>query len=132
MTEPSTAVVTEREAAAPAAGTGRVIVEVHTPGNAAPADLCAAAVQFWGIGGSCALRDVRGTPVGVVTRSEDPRIDQAAAYRYPDGTVVYAAQSKEPNNLGMTGNPVAGSLPQLPLTVDQLAALVLNPAFKIG
>lgn len=115
--------------AAPNAGTGRVIVEVVTPGGKGPADLCDIATkQFWGIGGTCAVQQVQGKQVGVVTKSDDSRIDQAAAYRYDDGTTVVVAQSKEPVNETATGKGMA----QLPLTVDQLATLAINPAFKIS
>jgi hypothetical protein len=117
---------------APKAGTGRVIAEVHTPGNTEPADLCQLARNFWGIGGDCQERTVQGRKVGVVTKSQDERIQQAAGYRYDDGTVVFVAQSQFPDNEGPLSHIAKGSMAQLPLTVDQLAALVFTPSFKIS
>jgi hypothetical protein len=129
----TTAVTTK---AAPKAGTGRVIAEVYTPGKLGPDDMCDLARTFWGVGGDCTIYNVQGKQVGVVTKSEDPRIGQVAAYRYSDGTVVFAAQSKDPDNgrgMGATsGSGEPASMAELPLTVDQLAALTLTPAFKIS
>lgn len=114
--------------AAPKAGTGRVLVAVHTPGNPGDAatDLCALTSRFWSVGGSCATRIVQGKAVGVVATTKDDRIDSVAAHRYEDGTVVFAAQSKKPFNV--EDGPAMATLP---LTVDQLATLAVNPAFKV-
>jgi hypothetical protein len=109
-------------------GTGRVIVQVVTPGNSEPTDVCALAKNFWSVSGTCQVRDVQGKKVGVVSQTKDARIDQTAAYRYDDGTIVYAAQSRSPDNDGQPN----GQLAQPPLTLDQLAALPLNAAFKIS
>jgi hypothetical protein len=139
----ATAAVTTKTA--PQAGTGRVIAEVYTPGKPGPADVCELAKTFWGVGGECTVKDVQGKQVGLVTKAKDPRIGQVAGYRYSDGTVVFVAQSKDPNNEGGIGRNVTGkdgaapngpgapaSMAELPLTVDQLAGLVLSPSFKLS
>ncbi|MET0235796.1 MAG: hypothetical protein ABW224_14220 [Kibdelosporangium sp.] len=123
--------------AAPGAGTGRVLVETVTPGDSRmlverSADVCALARSFWAAGGTCETRQVQGKTVGVITKSEDPRIDQVVAYRHDDGTTVAVAQSRQPDNTGDSTKPADGSMAQPPLTVDQLATLVLSPAFKIS
>ncbi|MBP2327523.1 hypothetical protein JOF56_007908 [Kibdelosporangium banguiense] len=110
------------------AGTGRVMVETVTPGGSGPTDVCDLAKNFWGIGGTCETRVVQGKTVGVVTQSKDARIDQAVAYRYEDGTTVVVAQSKQPNNAESADGPMA----QPPLTLEQLAPLVLTPDFKVS
>jgi hypothetical protein len=121
--------------AEPNGGTGRVIVEVTTPGGTS-SDVCDLATrQFWSVGGSCQTRQVQGKTVGVVTKTDDPRIDQVAAYRYEDGSTVVVAHSKAPDNSGVSGRnngPSAKGMSQPPLTLDQLATLAINPAFKAG
>jgi hypothetical protein len=118
--------------AAPNAGTGRVLVESVTPGNSGPTDVCELAKGFWGVGGTCETRQVQGKTVGLITKTQDPRIDQVVAYRYDDGTTVAVAQTKQPDNTGDSTTPANGSMAQLPLTEDQLLPLVLSPAFKVS
>jgi hypothetical protein len=66
--------------------------------------------------------------VGVVVKpAGDDRIDQWAAYRHADGTVVYAAQSRHATFGGSDLRP----LTELPLTVQQLAALAADPKFDL-
>lgn len=118
--------------AAPNGGTGRIFVQVVTPGGAGSTDVCEVAKRFWGIGGTCAPQQIQGKTVGVIAKSSDTRIDQAAAYRYDDGTTVVIAQSKQPTNEGDGETPAPGSMTALPLTIEQLAPLVLSPAFKVS
>jgi len=118
------------EAVAPpgANGAGQLAVEVHGPGNDVPADPCQVAKAFWGgtIGGACEDVQVGGKHVGLVRHTSSSHPDALAAYRYPDGTVVYLTQSKEYFASGVAG------LATLPLTDDQLANLVLTPGFKVA
>jgi hypothetical protein len=113
-------------APAGAKGTGELIVEVHSPGNDIPTDTCAMAKAFWRIGGDCQEVQVLGKRIGLLKHSPDNRIDSVAAYRYPDGTVVYLAQAKAYIMAGVAG------LATPPLTDDQLANLVLTPGFKVA
>jgi hypothetical protein len=110
--------------------TGRLLAEVHTPGNQVTGtDPCALAGTFWSMRGDCQVVTVGSAKVGVMIRaSGDDRIDQWAAYRYPDGTVVYAAQSRNAANGPSSLKP----LTTLPLTVQQLAALAADPKFHLG
>lgn len=73
---------------------------------------------------------VNGVQIGVVDQpGTDDRFDQWAAYRYPDGTVVFVAQGRVSENLaGIPSKPLA----DLPYTVDQLAALTMRTAFRVG
>ncbi|CAM3429795.1 hypothetical protein KIPE111705_08175 [Kibdelosporangium persicum] len=114
---------------APAGGTGRVMALVYTPGNTYPADVCQLTPKFWGAGGQCETKVVQGKTVGVVAKPEDSRVNTVVGYRYDDGTVVFVAQSKDPDN--EEGSPAKGSMATPPLTIDQLAPMVLNPAFKV-
>ena len=59
---------------------------------------------------------------------DDDRIDQWAAYRYPDGTVVYTAQSRT----GVNGPSSLKPLATLPLTVQQLAAMAVDPKLHLS
>ncbi|MFC0105069.1 hypothetical protein [Kibdelosporangium aridum] len=122
----ATAAVTRKSA--PNDGTGRVIALVYTPGNSYPADVCELAPRFWGAGGACQTMVVQDKTVGVVAQPEYPGIDGIVGYRYDDGTVVFVAQSKQSNN---EGPDKGSSIATAPLTVDQLAALVLTPSFKV-
>jgi hypothetical protein len=104
--------------------TGRLLAEVHTSGNGLPTEPCKLARAFWGMGGECEV--VAG--VGVVVRpGRDDRLDQWAAYRHPDGTVVYVAQSRNATNADSEFRP----LTELPLTVRELAALAVQPRFHL-
>jgi hypothetical protein len=116
-------------------GTGRVAVEVHAAGNTYTAPTgCALTRQFWGLGGQCREVTVNGVQVGVVDQpGSDSRFDQWAAYRYPDGTVVFVAQGRTSQSLAESP-PVTPSKPlaALPYTVDGLAALAMLPVFHVG
>lgn len=108
--------------------TGRLLAEVHTIGNNLPTEPCALARSFWGMQGKCEVRTVNGKKVGVVVQpTSDDRFDQWAAYRYPDGTVVFVAQSRNASTAGTSPS----SLGQLPFSATQLAALTLNKNFHL-
>jgi hypothetical protein len=126
------ATVAVNSKAAPTAGTGRVMVQTVIPGNTKSTDVCDVAKSFWGAGGTCAPRLIQGKTVGVITKSDDQRLDQVVAYRYDDGVTVIVAQSRQPSNEGDSTKPADGSMAQPPLTIDQLTPLVLSPAFKLG
>lgn len=107
-------------------GAGRLIVEVYGPGNQIPTDSCAMARAFWGVGGDCEEVQVVGKHIGLIQHTADGRVDSLAAYRYPDGTVVYLAQSASIYQAG------TAALPKPPLTDAQLVNLVLTPGFKVA
>ncbi|WP_435123849.1 hypothetical protein [Micromonospora tulbaghiae] len=97
---------------------GRLLTEVHTAGNLLPTEPCALAREFWGMGGECQPMTVGDATVGVVVRpGSDNRFDQWAAYRHPDGVVVFVAQG--------TYDRQAPAAP-LPFTARQLAALAVD------
>ena len=105
---------------------GRLLVEVHSAGNPLPTEPCALARQFWGMPGECEVVTVGTTQVGVVVQpGADDRFDQWAAYRHPDGVVVFVAQSRR---LG-DGQP---ELTDLPFPVARLAALAADDRFHLG
>ncbi|HEX5598149.1 MAG TPA: hypothetical protein VFX61_19360 [Micromonosporaceae bacterium] len=110
---------------------GTVLVEVHTAGNQLPNEPCALAQQFWGMRGECQVVTVGATQVGVVVEPhDDRRFDQWAAYRHPDGVVVFVAQSATPTNKlpsGVAAQPLAA----LPFTVQQLADLAVDERFHL-
>ena len=109
-------------------GTGRLLVEVHTAGNTLAKEPCELARQFWGMGGTCEESTVGTAKVGVVVKpATDQRLDQWAAYRYPDGTVVFVAQSRNASNVQGGLKP----LDRLPLSVPQLAALAVDERFHL-
>lgn len=117
----------EYEAIAPVTkgnAVGRVIVEVHTPGNQTTGEGCAMSPAFWAETGTCTEVRVGGKPVAVVTVNSE-RIGQWAGYRHSDGTVVFIAQSKD---YAFAGLP---ALDGLPFTPEQLAALAADPRFNI-
>ncbi|MEU8260422.1 hypothetical protein AB0C02_07355 [Micromonospora sp. NPDC048999] len=107
--------------------TGRLAVEVTTPGTKLPTEPCALTKQFWGMGGQCQVVTVGDTKIGVVVRpTTDRRFDQWSAYRHPDGTVTFVAQSKN-RSFASTKN----GLKELPFTVPQLAALAIGERFHL-
>jgi hypothetical protein len=104
---------------------GRLLVEVHTAGNRLTGEPCALTQQFWGMTGQCQVVTIGPVQVGVVVRPYgDDRFDQWAAYRHPDGVVVFVAQS-----LNVDGSRPA--LTKLPFSPDQLAALALSDRFHL-
>ncbi|MFJ6198706.1 hypothetical protein [Micromonospora sp. NPDC092111] len=104
---------------------GRLLVEVHTAGNQLPAEPCALARRFWGMQGECQLVTVGAAQVGVVVRPGlDDRFDQWAAYRHPDGVVVFVAQGAD---LGDERPSLTG----LPFSVRQLASLAVDERFHL-
>lgn len=108
-------------------GTGRLIAEVHTADNTLPAEPCALAAKFWGLGGDCEVHDVGDAKVGVATTDGDTRIEQWAAYRHADGVVVYLAQDRNASNGDSGLDPLAG----LPLSGPELAALAVQDRFHL-
>jgi hypothetical protein len=77
------------------------------------------------MGGVCEIVTVGTVQVGVAVQpTGDRRFDQWAAYRYPDGVVVFVAQ-------GRTFDASRPSLTSLPYTVEQLASLATNAAFHL-
>jgi hypothetical protein len=109
--------------------TGRLLAEVHTKGNGLPAEPCALAREFWGMGGACTVVTVGSAKVGVANApADDGRIDQWAAYRHPDGIVVYVAQSRQAAAADTDLKP----LKSLPLSQQQLAALAVDDRFHLS
>ncbi|MFD0203459.1 MULTISPECIES: hypothetical protein [Saccharothrix] len=115
------------------AGVGELTLQVETKGNTRLGDLdgCQAAAAFpYPIsGGTCALVDVGGKQVAVVTGATVDgganTMDAAAFYRHPDGTRVivgYASEFKE------SGHP---ALSRPALTGAQLAAIAADPKFHL-
>lgn len=105
--------------------TGLLMVLVQTPGANPTADPCTFAPDLWSMGGDCHIVQSGGKAVGVVTGGKD-EFDQYAAYQYPDGTVVWVAQTKA------AYPPDLPSLPADPYTADELAALTLTPSFHLN
>ena len=106
-------------------GTGHLTAEVYTANNPLPTEPCALAGQFWGMGGVCQVVTVGTAQVGVAVQpTNDDRFDQWAAYRYPDGVVVFIAQ-------GRTFDAGLTSLASLPFTVAELATLATNAQFHL-
>ncbi|WP_243704919.1 hypothetical protein [Micromonospora sp. KC723] len=94
-------------------------------GNELPTEPCAPAQRFWAMKGECQVVDAGARKVGVVVRpTDDDRFDQWAAYRHPDGVVVFVAQSG-----GSNGGPT--ELTKLPFSVEQLAALATDDRFHL-
>ncbi|MGI5181450.1 hypothetical protein ACQEVZ_34620 [Dactylosporangium sp. CA-152071] len=110
-------------------GVGQLLVTVYEPGLvAATGDACAVAGGFWTAPASCKLvTTTAGVTVGVATGAPGRDFDQWAAYRYPDGTVVFLAQAKSDDRPGGGDR----SLAALPLPEDRLAALVADERFHI-
>ncbi len=105
---------------------GKLLAMSTTPNGKPATDPCTLAKGFWGGTGTCAVVDVAGKKVGVLTAKTGSDYDQWAAYRYPDGTVVYVAQAKKNDR---TDKP---SLTQPIYTPHQLAELATSPNFKIS
>ncbi|MFF5231843.1 hypothetical protein [Dactylosporangium sp. NPDC000521] len=109
-------------------GVGQLLVTVYEPGLiAATGDACAVAGGFWTRPASCRLVTTAGVTVGVATGGPGHGYDQWAAYRHPDGTVVFLAQSKTDDRPGGGDQGLAA----LPLPEDRLAALVVDERFHI-
>lgn len=99
--------------------TGKIVVQVDMPGNEMPSDPCELAEWFQGSKGVCLTVVTGDAKVGVMTSMHAGGLaDQWAAYRYPDGTVVFAGQSRN-------------HLPSLPLSSSALASLAVDPRFHL-
>lgn len=105
---------------------GRLLVQSTTPDGKPATSPCKLAQRFWGGTGTCAIVDVDGKKVGVLTTNGHGDYDQWAVYRYDDGTVVYLAQAKK------TDNPKRSPLTQPVFTTRQLAEQVTSAKFKIS
>ncbi|HEX5541526.1 MAG TPA: hypothetical protein VFX60_08165 [Micromonospora sp.] len=105
---------------------GRLLVEVHTAGNTLTDNPCALAQKFWGMPGECQVMTVGAAQVGVVVRPTGRnQFDQWAAYRHPDGTVVFVAQASKDER---DGRP---PLTALPFSPQQLATLAVDERFHL-
>ena len=110
-------------------GTGQLLAEVHTIDNGLPTEMCPLARTFWRMGGTCQVVTTGGSKVGVVVRpGADDRLDQWAAYRHPDGTVVYVAQSRA----ATSGDPSMRPLSKVPLSVGRTRRPGRRPALPPG
>ncbi|TQM83708.1 hypothetical protein FHX81_6134 [Saccharothrix saharensis] len=115
------------------AGVGELSIQVETKGNTRLGDLvgCAAATRYSYpvAGGTCALVDVGGKQVALVTGAtpdaDRNTMDSAAFYRHPDGTLVTVAYSSE---FLESGHP---ALSRPALTGQQLAAIAADPKFHL-
>jgi hypothetical protein len=105
-------------------GVGEMTVDVSTTTEQASG---CALTSAQSVQGQCREVVVDGKKVAV-TDVNDPaqeHVDQVAAYRHDDGTVVYVSQSID---YGFTDHP---PLAALPFTPEQLAALAVDPRFKV-
>jgi hypothetical protein len=107
-------------------GVGRLMAQSTTPNGKRATDPCKLAKTFWGGTGSCAIVNIDGKKVGVVTTKGGGDYDQWAAYRHDDGTVVFVAQAKK------SDAPGRAPLTQPVFTTQQLAELVTSEKFKIS
>jgi hypothetical protein len=105
--------------------TGTLVALVYTPGNTFTGDPCDLAVRFWVSAGMCQPVAVGTGQVGVaVPTGDDRRLDQWAAYRWPDGVVVFVGQAK---GYADPGTPLTA----LPLNTEQLAGLAADERFHL-
>lgn len=105
--------------------TGHLMVQVMTPRNEQPQDLCQA--ELWNSKpGGCTVVTAAGRDVAVVDAAAGTAEDfqQWAAYRHADGTVVIVAQST-----AYRGAPAP--LPQPVFTAQQLAELAADDGFHV-
>lgn len=105
-------------------GVGEMIVEVSTLSEeVSGCDL----PGLWGLAGQCAEVTVNGKKVAVVDATDDGQehVDQFAAYRHDDGTIVYVSQSAD---YGFSNLP---PLAKLPFTPEQLAAFAVDNRFTV-
>jgi hypothetical protein len=107
-------------------GVGRLLVTSITPDGKPATSPCTLAVRFWGGTGTCAVVDVDGKKVGVVTAKGGGDFDQWAAYRHADGTVVFLAQAKK------SDAPGRQALTQPVFTTHELAEQATSAKFKIS
>ena len=118
-----------RAAVAKDAAAGQLLADVRTRGNGLPQEPCALAQRFVEQSGDCEVVTVGRSKVGVVrSAGDDSAPDQWAAYRHPDGVVVFVAQSRRATN----GQNPFPPLKNLPLSVPQLAALATDDRFHLS
>jgi hypothetical protein len=114
-------------AIAKSGGTGRLVADVHTPGDNTPADVCGIGAILGVEGGECTTRTVTGKEVAVLTSGTQSWYN-VVAYRYEDGTIVSVGQSLTASNGPGNPAPLAGPA----LTVEELAALATDPRFHLN
>lgn len=105
-------------------GTGEMMAEVTTAsGQASGCDL----PRMWGLEGQCREITVDGKKVAFVDVAQGRRdhVDQFAAYRHDDGTLVYVSQSVDYAYSKLP--PLAA----LPFTPEQLAAFAVDERFTV-
>ncbi|GAB3921503.1 hypothetical protein GCM10029976_008640 [Kribbella albertanoniae] len=105
---------------------GQLLVESFTPDGKPATTPCKLAQSFWGGRGTCAVVDVAGKKVGVVTTKGDASYDQWAAYRHANGSIVYLAQVKK------SDHSEHAALTQPIFSTRQLAELVTSTKFQIN
>ncbi|MFB6720877.1 hypothetical protein ACFCV3_11985 [Kribbella sp. NPDC056345] len=105
---------------------GQLLVESFTPDGKRATTPCKLAQSFWGGKGTCAVVDVDGKKVGVVTSKGNDSYDQWAAYRHDNGSIVYLAQVKK------SDHSEHAPLKQPIFTTRQLAELVTSEKFHIN
>jgi hypothetical protein len=109
---------------------GQLLAEVRTRNNGLPTEPCALARQFRGVQGDCHVVTAGKAEVAVSRASGGGGAEeeqQWAAYRHPDGIVVYVAQRRQATN----GENAQPPLQQLPLTESQLATLATDARFHL-
>jgi hypothetical protein len=106
---------------------GRLLVVSTTPDGKSATAPCKLAQSFWGGTGTCAIVDVDGKKVGVLTAKKGSEYDQWAAYRHDDGTVVFLAQAKK-----VADDAARKPLTQPVFTPRQLAEQVTSAKYKIS
>jgi hypothetical protein len=105
-------------------GTGEMMTEVTTMSGQ---ETGCALPKMWGLEGQCREITVDGKKVAFVDADQARRdhIDQFAAYRHDDGTLVYVTQSVD---YAFSDLP---PLAALPFTPEQLAAMAVDERFKV-
>jgi hypothetical protein len=103
------------------AGVGSLSVSVSAPGHRSTGEGCSLSPTPWHAGtGDCTEITVHGKKVAVV----DKLSTQWAGFRYPDGTRVFVMQSATFDNS-------VPALDGMPMTREQLAALVVDASLKV-
>ncbi|WP_433161865.1 hypothetical protein [Kribbella sp. CA-247076] len=105
---------------------GRLAVNSTTPSGKAATDPCELAKGSRTSPGTCAVVDVDGKKVGVVTAKGSGGYDQWATYRHDDGTVVWLAQARKHDR--RQSPPLAQPI----FTSIQLAELATSATFKLS
>ena len=101
---------------------GRLMVLSTTPSGKPPVAPCTLAKRFPSTTapGTCTTITVNGATVAVITTTTRSTWDQWAAFRHPDGTITYVAQTKQ------TPKSLYPSLTHQVFTPQELAALATS------